>query len=228
MLRSGWLTTGPRVKQFEQKMAAFVGARHALAVNSCTAAMHLALEAIGLRRGDAVLVPTMTFAATAEVVPYSDRVRAVMPVARGAASWWMSRACSDWRSGTGCALVEDAAHALPSEQAGRRCGSTGDAVCISFHANKTMSTGEGGKVVNGTCRFTSGWRRCRSAGRYGEGRVEALQQRWVVVLRGGILARAPLGGHSRSGRGRLEPGYPKSSLWEPRRTRSSVVASGLS
>lgn len=73
-LRSGWLTTGPRVKAFEAEFARYVGARHAVALNSCTAALHLALEAIGLRRGDLVLVPTMTFAATAEVVRYFDAV----------------------------------------------------------------------------------------------------------------------------------------------------------
>ena len=73
-LRSGWLTTGPRTKQFEAGFAAAVGAKHALAVNSCTAALHLAVEALGLRPGQAVLVPTMTFAATAEVVRYQGAV----------------------------------------------------------------------------------------------------------------------------------------------------------
>ncbi len=70
VLRSGWLTTGPRTRQFEQEFAAAVGATHAVAVNSCTAALHLAVEALQLRPGQAVLVPTMTFAATAEVVRY--------------------------------------------------------------------------------------------------------------------------------------------------------------
>ncbi|HEV7500111.1 MAG TPA: aminotransferase class I/II-fold pyridoxal phosphate-dependent enzyme, partial [Vicinamibacteria bacterium] len=69
-LRSGWLTTGPRVKRFEEEFAAAVGAPHAIAVNSATAALHLAVEALGLQAGDAVLVPTMTFAATAEIVRY--------------------------------------------------------------------------------------------------------------------------------------------------------------
>jgi dTDP-4-amino-4,6-dideoxygalactose transaminase len=73
-LRSGWLTTGPRSKEFERTFAEAVGARHAIAVNSCTAALHLALEAIGLQRGELVLVPTMTFAATAEVVRYFDAI----------------------------------------------------------------------------------------------------------------------------------------------------------
>ena len=69
-LRSGWLTTGPRTKRFEQEFAAYMGQKHALALNSCTAALHLALEAIGLEAGDMAVVPTMTFAATAEVVRY--------------------------------------------------------------------------------------------------------------------------------------------------------------
>jgi perosamine synthetase len=73
-LRSGWLTTGPRTRQFEAGFAEAVGARHALAVNSCTAALHLAVEALGLHPGQAVLVPTMTFAATAEVVRYQGAV----------------------------------------------------------------------------------------------------------------------------------------------------------
>ena len=73
-LRSGWLTSGPKVRRFEQEFAAAVGAPHAVAVNSCTAALHLAVEALGLRPGQAVLVPTMTFAATAEIVRYQGAV----------------------------------------------------------------------------------------------------------------------------------------------------------
>ena len=73
-LRSGWLTTGPRTKEFERNFAEAVGARHAIALNSCTAALHLALDAVGLKRGELVLVPTMTFAATAEVVRYFDAI----------------------------------------------------------------------------------------------------------------------------------------------------------
>ena len=69
-LRSGWLTTGEKVRRFEQDFKAKVGARHAVALNSCTAALHLALEAVGVQAGDEVIVPTMTFAATGEVVTY--------------------------------------------------------------------------------------------------------------------------------------------------------------
>src|SRR5882757_5158801 len=70
VLRSGWLTTGPRVETFESEFSRYLGHRHAIAVNSCTAALHLALEAIGVKAGQTVVVPTMTFAATAEVVRY--------------------------------------------------------------------------------------------------------------------------------------------------------------
>src|SRR3954452_17304477 len=73
-LRSGWLTTGPLTRRFEEEFAAAVGARHAVALNSCTAALHLAVEALGLGPGQAALVPTMTFAATAEVVRYQGAV----------------------------------------------------------------------------------------------------------------------------------------------------------
>ena len=69
-VRSGWLTSGPQVKRFEQEFAAAVGAKHALAVNSCTAALHLAVEALHLQADEVVLIPTMTFAATAEVIRY--------------------------------------------------------------------------------------------------------------------------------------------------------------
>ena len=69
-LRSGWLTTGPKVKQFESDFARYIGCQHAVAINSGTAALHLALEAVGIKQGDEVLIPTMTFAATAEVVLY--------------------------------------------------------------------------------------------------------------------------------------------------------------
>ena len=70
VLESGWITTGPKVKQFEQEFASFVGGKHAIAVNSCTAALHLALEAVGIQEGDEVIIPTMTFGATAEVIRY--------------------------------------------------------------------------------------------------------------------------------------------------------------
>ena len=171
-LRSGWITTGPRVKDFEQRFAAAVGAEHAVAVNSCTAAMHLALEAIGIGPGDEVIVPTMTFAATGEVVRYmgarpvlvdvlpgdhnidpaaveaavNDRTRAIIPVHFG------GQACDLDAIGAiakrhGLKVVEDAAHAFPASFRGRTVGSIGDITCFSFYATKTITTGEGGMAV---------------------------------------------------------------------------------
>lgn len=154
-LRSGWLTTGPRVKRFEQEFAAYVGARHAVALNSGTAALHLALEAIGMGAGDEVIVPTMTFAATAEVVFYcrarpvladcrrdtlnldpaeverrvTERTRAVIPVHMGGQPCEM-QALLALAQRHGLKVIEDAAHALPArlrlEDAGAGSGG-GDA-----------------------------------------------------------------------------------------------------
>lgn len=140
-LRSGWLTTGPRVKRFEQDLAAAVGAPHAVALNSCTAALHLAVEALGLRHGQSVLVPTMTFAATAEVVRYAGavpvlvdcdpvtlnmdledaerRIRdakepvGIIPVHVGGLMMDVD-AVSDLAKRHGLWVIEDAAHALPA------------------------------------------------------------------------------------------------------------------
>src|SRR5262249_8080138 len=141
--RSGWLTTGPVTRDFEDAFARFVGAKHAVALNSCTAALHLALEAIGVQRGDRVLVPTMTFAATAEVVRYFDavplfvdceprtqcidpvaaratieklrgeRVRAIIPM-HYAGQMVDVEAIESIASDYGLVVVEDAAHTLPA------------------------------------------------------------------------------------------------------------------
>jgi perosamine synthetase len=171
-LRSGWLTTGPKVKKFEEEFARFVGCSHAIAVNSGTAALHLALEAIGIEEGDEVLVPTMTFTATAEVVLYlkakpvlvdckpetlnidSERIeqavtaktKAIMPVDMG------GQPCDYDEIGAiarrhGLRVIEDAAHALPAAYNGRRVGSFADITCFSFYATKTITTGEGGMAT---------------------------------------------------------------------------------
>ena len=102
VLRSGWLTTGPVVKRFETAFAAAIGARHAVAVNSATAALHLAVEALGLRSGEAVLVPTMTFAATAEVVRYLGAIPILVdcdPVTLNLDLDALDRTMSDLRGG---------------------------------------------------------------------------------------------------------------------------------
>ncbi len=172
VLRSGWLTTGTKAKQFENEFAAMVGARHAIAVNSCTAALHLALEALGVREGDEVIVPTMTFAATAEVVTYlkakpvlvdstpdtlnispdaveqaiTPRTKAIVPVHFAGHPCEMS-----WihavAQAHNLAVVEDAAHALPARYRGKMIGSLSDLTCFSFYATKNITTGEGGMVT---------------------------------------------------------------------------------
>jgi dTDP-4-amino-4,6-dideoxygalactose transaminase len=148
-LASGWITSGPKTRQFETEFAAAVGARHAVTVNSCTAAMHLALEAIGLRRGDEVITTPYTFAATAEVVRYfdakpvlvdvdpdclnidpdrveaavSERTKAIIPVHLGGLPAEMD-AIMATAGRHRLAVVEDAAHAFPAEYKGRTIGSS--------------------------------------------------------------------------------------------------------
>ena len=173
-LASGWITTGPKTRQFEAEFAAIVGARHAIAVNSCTAAMHLALEAVGLQRGDEVITTPYTFAASAEVVRYFDarpvlvdvnagsfnidvdqieaaitsRTKAIIPVhiAGQAADLDAIYAIAQRHK---LAVIEDAAHAFPTTYRGRMIGAPPPlqlkhAACFSFYATKTIATGEGG------------------------------------------------------------------------------------
>jgi perosamine synthetase len=172
VLKSGWLTTGPVVKRFEEEFARYVGAKHAIAVNSCTAALHLALDALDLKEGDEVIVPTMTFAATAEVVLYfkakpvladcrrdnqnidvahvekliTPRTRAVIPVHFAGHPVEMDL-LSALAKKHGFAIIEDAAHTLPARHQGRMIGTIGDITCFSFYATKTITTGEGGMIT---------------------------------------------------------------------------------
>lgn len=172
VMRSGWLTTGAKARQFEQEFAAKVGARYAVALNSCTAALHLALEAIGLQEGDEVLVPTMTFAATAEVVTYfkakpvlidclpttlnmdpelieraiTPRTKAVIPVHFAGQPCEMGSILEIARRHD-LRVIEDAAHAFPASYKGKAIGSIGDYTCFSFYATKNITTGEGGMVT---------------------------------------------------------------------------------
>jgi perosamine synthetase len=171
-LRSGWLTTGPKVRRFEAAFAAYVGARHAVAVNSCTAALHLALEAVGVGPGDEVILPTYTFTATGEVVTYLDarpvladcrpdtlnidvttieplltpRTKAIVPVHIAGQACDMDPIMELARA-RGIAVVEDAAHALPTLYKGRLIGSIGDLTTFSFYATKGVTTGEGGMIT---------------------------------------------------------------------------------
>jgi dTDP-4-amino-4,6-dideoxygalactose transaminase len=172
VLQSGWLTTGPRVREFETAFARYTHATHAVALSSCTAALHLALAAIGIREGDEVILPTMTFAASGEVVLYfkarpilvdcqkdsfqidpdqienaiTSRTRAILPVHFGGAPCDMNPILELARK-HGLKVIEDAAHALPTHYKGRMVGSIGDITCFSFYATKTITTGEGGMIT---------------------------------------------------------------------------------
>ena len=174
-LRSGWITTGPKARRFEADFAAFLGDEglQCIAVNSATAGLHLALEALGIAPGDEVITTTHTFTATAEVVRYlgadvklvdidpatlcidpaqveaaiTPRTKAILPVHYGGLAADMP-ALLDIARRHGLKVVEDAAHALPTTTGGRLVGTLdSDATVFSFYANKTMTTGEGGMLV---------------------------------------------------------------------------------
>jgi dTDP-4-amino-4,6-dideoxygalactose transaminase len=177
-LRSGWITTGPRAKDFEKRFAAHVGAEHAVAMNSCTAALHLALEAIGLTRGDEVILPTLTFAATAEVVRYFDakpvlvdvlrddhqidpaaveraltpRTKAVIPVHFAGQACDLDAILSIAKA-KGIRVIEDAAHSFPTTYKGKTVGGIGDVTCFSFYATKPLATGEGGMATTNNAEW---------------------------------------------------------------------------
>jgi dTDP-4-amino-4,6-dideoxygalactose transaminase len=171
-LKSGWLTTGTKTKRFEEDFVSYVGCKHAVAVNSGTAALHLALDAIGIKEADEVIVPTMTFTATAEVVLYfkarpvlvdcetstlnidpdkieekiTDRTKAIIPVHFGGQPCHMDRILEIARK-YNLRVIEDAAHSLPAKYRGRMVGSIGDITCFSFYVTKPITTGEGGMAT---------------------------------------------------------------------------------
>jgi len=171
-LKSGWLTTGVKVKRFEEDFAKYLGCGHAIALNSCTAALHLALEAVGIEEGDEVIVPTMTFTATAEVVLYfkakpvlvdclpdtfnidpagveraiTPKTKAIIPVHFGGQPCDMEPILEVARRHK-LYVIEDAAHALPAKYRGNTVGTIGDITCFSFYATKTITTGEGGMAT---------------------------------------------------------------------------------
>jgi dTDP-4-amino-4,6-dideoxygalactose transaminase len=184
-LRSGWLTTGPKTKRFETDFAEFVGkGTEAIAVNSATAGLHLALEAIGVGPDSEVITTTYTFTATAEVVRYlgahpvfvdidpntlnmdvaqleaaiTPRTRAIVPVHVAGLSCDMDAILAVARK-HGLRVVEDAAHALPSTWRGNLIGALeSDVTVFSFYATKTLVTGEGGMVVTRDHKIA---KRCR-------------------------------------------------------------------
>ncbi len=172
VLRSGWLGTGPRVAAFEEAFAQYIGAPFAVAVSSCTAALHLALSLIGVGPGDEVITSPMTFAATANVIVHmgarpvfadvdprtgnldpeavqdaiTPRTRAIIVV------HYTGRPCEmdafiDLAQRHGIFLIEDAAHALEAFYKGRKVGTLGDLAAFSFYPTKSLTTGEGGMLV---------------------------------------------------------------------------------
>jgi dTDP-4-amino-4,6-dideoxygalactose transaminase len=178
VLSSGWLTTGPVAIAFEKEFAAYVGCKYALAVNSCTAALQLALDAIGLKRDDEVLVPTYTFTATAEVVTYfgarsvlcdsvkggfnidpadaerkiTAKTKAIIPVHVAGEPCDLDSIHAVARRHN-LRVIEDAAHTLPATYNGRRIGTTSELTAFSFYATKTITTGEGGMLTTDDDRY---------------------------------------------------------------------------
>jgi len=171
-LESGWLSTGPRVAAFEQAFAGYVGAPYALAVNSCTAALHLSLLAAGVEPGHEVITTPLTFCATANVILHAggvpvfadvtpvignlnpaaaveaitDRTRVILPVHYAGHPADMA-AFTAFASDRGLRVIEDAAHCVEGVASGRKVGAIGDFTCFSFYATKNLTTGEGGMVT---------------------------------------------------------------------------------
>jgi UDP-4-amino-4,6-dideoxy-N-acetyl-beta-L-altrosamine transaminase len=188
-LRSGWLTTGPQVPDFERAVAELVGARHAVAVSSGTAALHSAAFAAGVGLGDEVVVPALTFAASANAALYlggkpvfadvcadtlnvdpadvaaklTAQTRAVMTVDFAGQPSELDELASLARS-CGVALIEDAAHALGAEFRGRRVGALADLTTFSFHPVKHVTTGEGGLIATEDDELARRLRRFRNHG----------------------------------------------------------------
>jgi dTDP-4-amino-4,6-dideoxygalactose transaminase len=188
--RSGWLSMGPRTQEFEHALADYTGARHALAAANGTAALHLICLAAGIGPGDEVIVPSLTFVASANAIAYAgatpvfadivaldrpwmaaeaaeaaitSRTRAIMAVAYGGHPGEISelRAVAEAR---GLILLEDAAHAIGARHADRHLGTFGVAGAFSFFSNKNLSAGEGGAVVTDDDRLAARMRLYRSHG----------------------------------------------------------------
>ena len=190
-MRSGWVTTGPETKAFESEFAAYLGGGvQAVAVNSATAGLHLALEAMGVGPGDEVIAPTLTFTATVEVARYlgadarlvdvdpvtlnidparieaaiTPRTKAILPVHYGGLACDMA-AIFDIARRHGLQVLEDAAHALPTTNNGALIGQLASAAAVfSFYANKTITTGEGGMVTTDSDEYAERLRLFRTHG----------------------------------------------------------------
>jgi dTDP-4-amino-4,6-dideoxygalactose transaminase len=171
-LRSGWIAAGPKVKRFEREFAEAVGASHAIAMSSATAALHIALEVVGVKPGDEVIVPVYTFTSSAAVIAHcgatpvlvdieansfnidpakleaaiTPRTKAIIVVHFAGLPAEMDTIL-DMGKRHGLPIIEDAAHALPTLYRGRMIGTLGDLTAFSFYATKTLATGDGGMLV---------------------------------------------------------------------------------
>jgi dTDP-4-amino-4,6-dideoxygalactose transaminase len=177
-LRSGWITTGPRTKSFEKTFATYTGAAHCVAMNSCTAALHLALEAIGVGAADEVITSPITFASTANVIVHrgatpvfvdvepetlnidpglieaaiTPRTKAIIPVDFAGQACELDDIMSIARR-RNLIVIEDAAHAVGAEYKGRRIGSVADMTAFSFYATKNITSGEGGALTTNNAEW---------------------------------------------------------------------------
>ena len=190
VLQRRWLTMGAVTQEFEQAFAAYVGAKHAIAVTNATAALHLACVVAGVGASDEVILPSLTFVATANAVRYTGatpvfvdiegeadlnisyraiekaitpRTRAILVMHYGGYACDMPRILSLARR-HGLQVIEDAAHAVGSELAERQLGTWGDIGCFSFFSNKNMTTGEGGMIVTDNRRYAERLQLLRSHG----------------------------------------------------------------
>jgi dTDP-4-amino-4,6-dideoxygalactose transaminase len=171
-LKSGWISTGPKTHEFEEDFKKYVGAKYAVAVNSCTSALHLALKVMDIGLDDEVLVPAMTFAATANVIVHCNakpvfvdcdrvtmnidpkdaerkitkRTKAIIVVHMAGRPCDMDAIMAIAKKNN-LKVIEDAAHSVESEYGGKKAGTIGDIGCYSFYATKNLTTGEGGMVT---------------------------------------------------------------------------------
>jgi dTDP-4-amino-4,6-dideoxygalactose transaminase len=171
-MKSGWLGTGPKVAQFESDVAAYKGAEYAVALNSCTAALHLSIIAAGIKAGDEVITTPMTFCASVNAIIHAGatpvladiepatmnidpnqieskitpRTKAILPVHFAGRSCEMDAIC-DIAKRHNLKIIEDCAHAIETEYHGKKAGTFGEFGCLSFYVTKNVATGEGGMVL---------------------------------------------------------------------------------
>jgi perosamine synthetase len=207
VLRSDWLTTGPKVAEFEEAFAAWVGAKHAVSFSSATAALHGAAFAAGLKPGDEAITTPLTFAATANCVLYqgatpvfadvsadtlnldpqkvaaqiTSRTRAILPVDYAGHPAELD-AILDLAARHGLTVIEDAAHALGAEYRQRRTGSIAHMTVFSFHPVKHLATGEGGMVTTDRADYAEALRRFRNHGISSDARQRQSDGQWYYEM----------------------------------------------